>query len=257
MKKRNAYLFLDWYMTTNELVLNGKINKEPFHLFVAALNNLKELGFEIKLLFLSGTSKNSAIKTFSILNNAFKEKQNLMLKGFAFEYGGFLILKNGTIKRYYNKTTLLGDKINQICKKYGFSRCEDYELYYNFKFNKADKQTIKFVDICKNEFGNKDFEFYNDKYGAGLDVKNKDLNKSQFVSKYLKNKNCNILVFGGDSVQDEIMFEKCDFQNKFFLGFKEFANAKAHYVLSSKNNIWGIIEDINNLTTHLKTTKEN
>lgn len=255
LKMKSAYLFFDWYMTINELVLDEKINKNYFHQFFIALKNLqKELNYKLNLIILSGTSQNSAMKIYSLLDNTFKKEQSTFFKGLAYEYGGFFIDKNGAIKQYYNKTTTL-DNINKICKKYNIYRCKDYKLYYNFKFKQISKKVLNFVDYCKNAYQNKDFEFYNDKYGKGLDIKNKDLNKYTFVTKYLKNKKADMLIFGGDSVQDEIMFEKSSFQNKYFLGFKNLNNNRPSYILSSKKNILGIIEDINALTLHLKNVK--
>ncbi len=251
--KKTAYIFLDWFMTTNELIVGEEINTKAFLFFVDALNAFKtELGFDIKLVVLSGTSQKSAQKTFSILKDAFKKQKNTMLSGFAYEYGGFLINEDEKVERYYNKTTTLGNKIDELCKKYKMSKNQDYQLYYNFKFSRVNQRTLNFVDECKNTFTNKDFEFFNDKYGKGLDIKNKDLNKHEFVKKFLKNKKFDLLIFGGDSVQDERMFEENKFENKYFFGFKKFANLRSNYILSAKFNIYGIIDDINTLTARLK-----
>ena len=251
--KKTAYIFLDWFMTTNELIVDGEINTKAFLLFIDALNTFKtELGFDIKLVVLSGTSQKSAEKTFSILKNAFIKQKNTMLNGFAYEYGGFLIDRNEKVKRYYNKTTTLGDKIDELCKKYNISKNQDYQLYYNFKFSRVNQRTLNFVTECKNTFTDKDFEFFNDKYGKGLDIKNKDLNKPGFVKKFLKNKKFDLIIFGGDSAQDERMFEENKFESKYFLGFEKFVRLKTNYILSAKSNIYGIVDDINALTTHLK-----
>ena len=256
MKRKVAYIFLDWYMTINELISNEKINEKFFHSFVSALNNMQtELNCDINLVVLSGTSANSAMKCFSILDEAFKEKKDEFLKGFAYEYGGFLIFSDGKIKRYYNKKTTLNGKIDELCEKYNVSKCQDCELYYYFKFEHINKQVLSFVKDCKDTFADKDFEFFNDKYGKGLDIKNRDLNKHEFITKYLKNKKIDLLVIGGDSVQDEIMFEKSTFPNKYFLGFKKFTKSKPNYILSSKSNILGVIEDINVLTHKIKDNK--
>ncbi len=242
-------------MTINELIKNKEVNKDSFQLFTDALESLKkELGCEINLIILSGTSQNSAMQAFLTLNNVFKESQSNVFKGFAYEYGGFFIRPNGTIKKYYNNPTSLNN-INELCKKYRLSQYQGCKLYYSFKFKQVDEQALNFVDECKETFKDKDFEFFNDEYGSGLDIKNRDLNKHEFVSKYLKNKKIDILIFGGDSAQDEIMFEKSNFQNKYFLGFKEFTSMKDNYFLSSQKNIWGIIDDLRALTMRLKNNK--
>ena len=255
MKNGKVYLFFDWSMTINELMPNNTLNQEYFNNFLATLKQLEIVtGCDVEFVVVSGTSKPSAEKRTRALAQAFSKANALkMFGGFAYEYGGYFMDASLNITRLYNHKTHLGKKIDKLCEKYGVKKQDEFELYYNFEFEKVDKHVEAFVAECKQTFASKDFEFYSDIYGIGLDIKNKTLNKDRFVRHYLKGKPAYITIVGGDSVQDLKMLKHNTVKLKYFVGFEnsEIPTGE-NIVLSKKENILGVIDALKQIIKQLE-----
>ena len=245
MNERPAYIFLDWSGTINEIFTDDHLQKliNVFKAIELKLNCL------VKMVVVSGTSQKSAIEKYNKLKSEFERSGGLnFFGGFAFEYGGFFIDEYGTFKKVLKAHTKLGKKINDLSLKYGFEKSAEYTLYYNFEFEKVDENVLMFVKDCKRNFKNFDFEFYNDQYGIGLDIKNKKLSKERFVKKFLKQNDAQFVIVGGDSVQDLRMLNIKSKVPHTFIGFKSSKILEnKNIILSDKNNVLGIIDCLNKI----------
>ena len=247
--RKQIFLFLDWSMTIDKLIVNEKIDKNLFQNFFEALVNLENVyDADINFLIVSGCSKQKAILRSSIIHKAFEEKKRTdMFKGFAYEYGGFFIDGNGKFfdLSLPSLTDEVKSRLNEIAKKCKLGINEDYTLYTGFeaknikqikKFEQNAKNILKILDTCK----------FNDRLGCGIDVKDKQLNKGNFVKWYLKNidKKPYLTFIGGDDEEDLLMLEQTN-SKKIFIAVLDDKDKPSLHV-STSNNVLGVIDVLNN-----------
>ena len=250
MKDKTIYIFLDWSMTINELVKNGKISKGNFKNFASAIDKLeKRNSAKVKLMIVSGTNEIQAKTRFNILSNAFCEiGREDILVGFAYEYGAFMLDKSNRIHKNFNHplTKAQWQRLKLATEKFGYEMNKLYQSYFNIEFEKFDERAYRFLDYCKNNITELDFEVYDDKYGHGIDIKNFLLNKGRFIELFLKKhvkEQPYMVIVGGDSPQDIKMFPQSLNCEKYFIGFynEKYENL-SNSILSKKSNIAGIVD---------------
>ncbi len=250
MKTQDIYLFLDWVMTVNELVINDKIVKSKFNSFVNAIEKLETANnAKVRLIIVSGTKASSAQKRFNILKQALHEieREDLLL-GFAYEYGAYMIDKTNQIIKMLEAPLLpkQWQKIQTITNSFGYEINKDYKTFFNVEFDCFDEQAKRFLDRCKKELPELDFEVYDDKYGHGIDIKNFKLNKGDFIDLFLKkytDNNPYMIIAGGDSQQDVKMLSPQYNCEKYFIGFSNMQKESLqNAILSKKPNVDGIID---------------
>lgn len=249
---KEIYVFLDWSLTISWLIKNNEINKLMFNNFLSGLIKLEQaFSAKVKLFIVSGATKKSASMRNTILKNAFENaNRSDIYCGFAYEYGGFYLDASGKTYRVNNKPLNKNKKesVLNLARKYNLQNNFDYNLLLSFDGENCDKQSfINFYNECK-KLNNLSYVYYNDCEGFGCDIKNKQLNKGEFVKWILKNKQPSTLIVGGDDNEDLAM--AIDFKNAktYFIGFKSSNYDKINcnnLFLSKFNNVEGIVDGFN------------
>ena len=89
---------------------------------------------------------------------------------------------------------------------------------------------------------------FNDECGIGVDFKNRDVCKRNFVDWFLKsckNELPSCIVVGGDDLEDFNMLSSSIDCRKIFIGFEKFGNYES--IISESENVYGIIESLNKI----------
>ena len=252
MEDRIIYLFFDWVMTCNELVAGEKVKQSKFNRLLNSIERIEsKLNAKARLIIVTGSSNSTAKNIVKILLPMFKRKNRRdIFVGVAYEYGGYIANSNCEVTQILtydlSKTNRL--KIASMLQNYPFKFDNDYTMYCSVKFDNFDKDAKSFIQDCKVRLRNVEFETFNDKYGAGIDIKNFRLNKCNFVKTYLtKQQKPLILIFAGDSEEDLSMFNSINKVKKFFISLLENEIAGYGIINSNKKNIDAVIEGLNKI----------
>lgn len=256
---KEIYVFLDWTMTISKLIASDAINAKMFKKFLGVLTKLeKAFDGKVKLCIVSGANSFSATKRNEIIKNAFESANRLdIYQGFAYEYGGYFVDINGN---YYAIKNLplnakVKNKVIELGKKYGVDADVNYNLCLSFDGKNLSKQNFNnFYNECL-KLKNLSIVYYDDAEGYGCDIKNPKLNKGEFVKWFLKNKQPNMIIVGGDDNEDLKMIVNHLKEKTYFVGFNNGnynMQIKAKTFLSDKSNVEGIIDNLENLISSYK-----
>ena len=244
-------------MTISGLVQAGKVCQEKFDSFFASLENLeKKYSSKLKFCVVSGTSQQSALKRFDLLQTAFKRKKRAdMFDGFAYEYGGRFIDKDRKFHEIGEDVSLSdGERgsVLQIAKKFKIQVDPCYELYMNFDGEENNSDLRAFTKECEKKLKGLDVVYFNDKDGVGCDIKKPALNKGLFLKWYLKDKAPELIVVGGDAAEDLDMLADLPQTEFYFVGFasSNLNQNKTSKFMSALDNIDGIVDGLTAITKY-------
>ncbi len=260
MANKTIYLFLDWVNTCNELLDNYKLNKKRVNDFISVLKELeKTFRANIKLIIITGSAKETAKYILENLLFAFKDFEcEDMIAGVGYEYGGYILNNDFNSLNALNfplsQNNLI--KLKKILRKYNFKLDKRYKLYSSVKLDKISENEKNFINECFEQLSDVEYEIYNDKFGCGIDIKNPNLTKRNFVQFYMSNVNdARLVIMSGDSLEDMNMLKVNLNCEKYFISLLNERIDESNIIDVDKSNIQGVIKGLKNILklkgTHL------
>lgn len=265
-KRKVIPLFLD-YSGTTDLILRGGAG-EAKKFFDAITGMQQKLGYEIRAIMVTGSSRESAKAKYKLLSDL-AENSGLphLFDGAVAEYCGYIIRDDKTKVLNHLDFRILEKRkeIEEIVRQYGGEINSDVESMYNVLFENITRtQLAETSEAIDRLLGDSELETvtYYDDYGKECDIKPKQHSKATAVRMLVEDFNekfdIPFVIVGGDSQEEDLkmytenrdIFRKMGLESVFIApsNFGKYATYDKNIILSDWENSNGIADAIDKLT---------
>ena len=259
-------VFLD-YSGTTDLILRGGAG-EAKKFFEAIIGMQQKLGYEIRAVMVTGSSRESAKAKYKLLSDL-AENSGLphLFDGAVAEYCGYIIRDDKTKVLNHLDFRILEKRreIEEIVRQYGGEINSDVESMYNVLFENITRtQLAETSEAIDRLLGDSELETvtYYDDYGKECDIKPKKHSKATAVRMLVEDFNekfdIPFVIVGGDSQEEDLkmytankdIFASMGLRTVFVApsNFGKIAKYDKNIILSDWENSNGIADAIDKLT---------